>query len=104
MYCYLAVSLTVVLKVTLVIIEFLLLWATRRRRENVLFAGEGCWVGFGLIAMVLIRALLVMAMGCCFAVVYVSLVWYLPVRGCWVGFGLMAMVLVRALLVTTTGC
>ena len=41
MYCYLAVSLTVVLKVSLVIIEFLLLWATRRQRENTVFVGEG---------------------------------------------------------------
>ena len=53
MYCYLAVSLTVVLKVSLVIIEFLSLWATCRRRENALFAGEGVlgwlWIdGYGV--------------------------------------------------------
>ena len=41
MYCYLAVSLTVVLKVSLVIIEFLLLWAERQRHENAVFADEG---------------------------------------------------------------
>ena len=41
MYCYSAVSLTVVLKVSLVIIEFLLLWAMRRPHENALFASEG---------------------------------------------------------------